>query len=103
MSTEHTLTPAVRMIADLSDFVSRNMDNRQLGWPRLPRTTSSKARVQRKPARSCGLRVLVVGELALPIEVEATRAGLADFLRGGGAATGKPVPELKHQPVSGTP
>ena len=97
MSTHHTLLPAVKMSADLSDFISRNMDNGTLGWPRLPRATSSKAQVHPKAARSCGLRVLVVGELTLelPIKVDATRAELADFLWGRGS--GSPPPCTMRQ------
>lgn len=89
MSTQQTLTPAGTMIAELNDFILRNMDSRELGWPCVKRQPSVKANEQRDPARSNGLRVLVVGELALelPIEVEATRAELADLFRGGGSAT----------------
>ena len=83
MSTQHTLTPGSKMRADLSDFISRNLDNRELGWPCVTRKPSSKANVQRNPARSCGLRVLVVGELALelPIAVRSRRAEVAAALR----------------------
>ena len=84
------------MSADLSDFISWNIDDQELGWPRLARTTLSQAELQRKRSRTCGLRVLVVGELAmeLPIEVEATRAEMKDFLRGGGTV---PTPRWKMQ------
>ena len=82
VSTSIRTTPNA-LIRELNDFLTVNIDVPGTGWPRLFRPKANDHSVSRVAQTVRGLRVLVVGDLTLelPIEVEATRAELTDFLK----------------------
>ena len=74
------------MVRQLDKFLTENLDNPELSWPRI---SSAPFRRRRKPSAAgptLKLKVLIVGDLTLelPIEVSATRAQLSALLRGKG-------------------
>ena len=101
MYTQLTDPSSAGMRQEFGEFLTLHMGNRAIGWPlrALPRRGDS---VVRAGADSLsGMRVLVVGDLALelPVEVSATRAQLLASLRAG--APGRNVRGTLPEPAVG--
>ena len=84
MTTLRTTSLATGMRAELSSFLTRNLNHPRLGWPRLVRSDSEDACTRRAFTKTTGPRVLIVGDLALElrVEVNGTRTELLDVLHG---------------------
>ncbi len=84
MSRDSASQSATEMRSRLSSFLTRNLNNLELGWPRIGPSGSHEHREPPVAGDGPGLKVLVVGDLTLelPVEVEATKAQLLAALQG---------------------
>ena len=83
MSTQLTGPSSVRMRHQLGEYLTQNMGNRTVGWPRRTPQLRGNPTARTRGGSLAGLKVLVIGDLSLelPIEVSATRARLLASLQ----------------------
>ena len=62
-----------RMITEMGDFITRHLNDVRAGWPVRTVMSDDSEQRPRMSGEANGMRVLLVGELAIefPIEVEA--------------------------------
>ena len=84
MSTQFTRRRSAEMRKQLGEFLTRNMGNAGVGWPLYTSPDGSEGVARPADDSLAGLRVLIVGDLALELSVEVagTRRQLLASLRG---------------------